>query len=142
MNVIEQLRAANNALQKAQAADIKTWSRLRHTKLDLEFFLNHNIAKIEYTTLDHKPRSMVCTSNTTLIKILSRIKENDVKKAASLKSNGIRTKDLTTIDTWDLIENTRTTMSLADWTITDFISISPENILILHELIQKILKSV
>lgn len=140
-SVLEKMRSSNSELLKAESSDLAKWSKLRHNKADFELFLNFNIAEIEFKTADNRHAKIICTSNTTLIKLYSLIKEDDVKKTAKLKSDGIKTKDPSSIDTWDLVENKRKTVKLTSWQIVNFISITPENILILDELIKKLLKS-
>ena len=44
------------------------------------------------------------------------------------------------VDTWDLIDNKRKTVSTASWQITNFISITPENALVIVEVLKNILK--
>ena len=51
-DIIKTLRESNSLLLKAEAEDIAKWSKLRHTKSDLELFLQFNIAEIEFRTLD------------------------------------------------------------------------------------------
>ena len=75
-----------------------------------------------------------------LVKALSALKKEDRKRFLSEKSSGIRTLDKRSIDTWDLIDNKRKTMSLAAWQITNFISITPENVEVLVEVLKNILK--
>jgi hypothetical protein len=140
MNIIEKLKTSDIKSLQHKGADAEKWSALRHTKYDFELFLNFNIAEIQFKTLDNKDATIVCTSNTTLIKLFSTLKESDKKKIACLPSNGIKTKDLRSIDTWDLIDNKLKTVSLASWQINDFIGITPENILDLHNFINKLLK--
>ncbi len=139
-DIFKTLRESNAALLKAEAVDLAKWSKLKHTKGDLETFLQFNLAEIEFKTLDSGYTSIICTSNTALIKILDTKKPEDKKKLVNFKSAGIQTKDLKSVLTWDLVENTYKTISLNTWQITNFISITPENVLILDELINKILK--
>jgi len=140
-SIIEKMKQSSSELLKAEGADLAKWSKLKHTKEDFELFLNFNIAEISYKTLEGEDRTMVCTSNAALIKVFSLVKESDKKKAMHLKTNGIRTKAKRSVDTWDLIENKRKTVSLNSWAIINFISITPKNILILDELMKKLLKA-
>lgn len=76
----------------------------------------------------------------SLVKALTALKKDDQKRFLTERSTGIRTADKMSVDTWDLIDNKRKTMSLAAWQITNFISITPENSLVLIELLKNILK--
>lgn len=139
MSIIEQMRESGAELLQAESKDIAAWSKLRHTKQDLELFLNFNIAEIEFKTMKGEDRKIVCTSNMTLVKIMAEAKKQNKQKLAKIKSNGIRTKDARTVDTWDLVANKRKSISLSSWQIVNFISITPENILILDELAKKVI---
>lgn len=140
MNIIKKLRESDNELQKAEAKDIAKWQKLKHNKSDLELFLNFNIAQIDFITTDGKSSSIVGTSNTTLIKIFSLKKDIDKKKIQYLKSDGMRTKDSTSVQIWDLVDNKPKTIILKSWQIMNFISITEENILLLDKLIRELLK--
>lgn len=140
MDLIKKLKNSKNKLLEAEANDVTTWSKLKHTKSDLELFLNFNIAQIDFTTKDGKEASVVGTANTTLVKIFSLKKDEDKKKIAKLKSDGMRTKDTFSVLIWDLIDNKPKTIFLKSWQIMNFISITEKNILILDKLINDLLK--
>ena len=139
-NIIQTLRESNSELLKAEANDFAKWSKLKHVKDDFELFLQFNLAEIEFKTLDGKDASIICTSNTALIKILSTKKPEDKKKLVKFRGAGIKSKDPKYVKTWDLVNNTYKIIFLKSWQIVNFISISPDNVLILDELINKILK--
>ena len=120
-DILKTLRESNVALLKAEELDLKKWSRLKHNKTDFELFLQFNLAEIEFTTVDNTESSILCTSNTALIKILNTKKQKDKKELANLKSSGITTKDLRSVLTWDLIENKYKTISLNSWQIKRFL---------------------
>lgn len=139
-DIIKTLRESDSLLLKAEAEDIAKWSKLRHTKKDLELFLQFNIAEIKFRSLDGKDANIICTSNIPLMKVIETKKLEDKKKIKDIKNNGITTKDIKSVLTWDLIDNKYKTISLNAWQITNFISITPKNILILDELINKNIK--
>lgn len=139
-DIISQMRKSNSELIKTEASDLAKWSKLKHIKSDLELFLQFNVAEIKFKTNTNTDSSVICTSNTTLIKILAAKKEEDKKKLMNFKNSGIKTKDKNSVLTWDLIDNKYKTINLASWFIVNFISIFPENILLLDEVINKILK--
>ena len=134
------MRESSSELLKAESKDLAKWSKLKHVKDDFELFLQFNLAEIEFKTLDGKDDSIICTSNTALIKILSTKKPEEKQKLIKFKGPGIKSKDPKYVKTWDLVNNTYKTIYLKSWQIANFISISPDNVLILDELINKILK--
>ena len=146
-DLFEQIREANSELHKAASKDLAKWSKLKHIKEDFELFLQFNIAEIEYRTLKGEDASVICTSNTALIKILDANTKEDKQKLVKFHGSAIKSKDPKSVLTWDLVNNRYTTIPLNSWQIRwqdgkpNLISISPENILILDELITKILKA-
>lgn len=140
MDFIQQMRASGNKLLENEAQDLATWSKLKHNKQDLELFLNFNIAEIEFKTKSDEKATVIGTANTSLVKVFSAKKDVDKQKAAKLKSSGMRTKDSTSVQIWDLVENKPKTIMLSAWSIKNFISISEKNILVLDEVLRDLLK--
>lgn len=140
MDFIQQMRASGNKLLETEAQDLATWSKLKHNKQDLELFLNFNIAEIEFKTKSDEKATVIGTANTSLVKVFSAKKDVDKQKAAKLKSSGMRTKDSTSVQIWDLVENKPKTIMLSVWSIKNFISISEKNILVLDEVLRDLLK--
>lgn len=136
--IIEKMQKSESQLLKQQAEDLAKWSKLRHTKQDLELFLQFNIAEIQFRA-KQEIKTILCTSNTTFMKIVAAKKVNDKKQLVDEKSNGIRTKDLTSVLTWDLIDKSYKTINLTSWQIINFISIFPSNILLLDEILNKVI---
>ena len=136
--IIEKMQKSESQLLKQQAEDLAKWSKLRHTKQDLELFLQFNIAEIQFRA-KQEIKTILCTSNTTFMKIVAAKKVNDKKQLADEKSDGIRTKDLTSVLTWDLIDKSYKTINLTSWQIINFISIFPSNILLLDEILNKVM---
>lgn len=134
------MRESSSELLKAEGKDMAKWSKLKHVKDDFELFLQFNIAEIEFKTVDGKDDSVICTNNTALIKILDTKEPEDKKKLVKFRGPAIKSKDPKSVLTWDLVNNTYKTIYLKSWQIANFISISPDNVLILDELINKILK--
>lgn len=134
------MRASGNKLLETEAQDLATWSKLKHNKQDLELFLNFNIAEIEFKTKSDEKATVIGTANTSLVKVFSAKKDVDKQKAAKLKSSGMRTKDSTSVQIWDLVENKLKTIMLSAWSIKNFISISEKNILVLDEVLRDLLK--
>lgn len=139
-DILQKIRESNSLLLKAEGADIVQWSKLRHTKNDLELFLQFNIAEIEFRKIDGSDDNIICTSNAALLKILETKKKTDKEKLINFRGSGINTKDIRSVMTWDLVDNKYKTISLNAWQIKNFISINPKNILLLDELINKIIK--
>lgn len=140
-DILKTLRESDSLLLKAEGADLAKWSKLRHVKDDLELFLQFNIAEIQFKTMSGKDASVICTSNAALIKILQTKELKDKQKLVKYRGPGIHTKDKKSVMTWDLVSDKYKTISLSSWQIANFISINPDNILILDELINKLLKS-
>lgn len=140
MDFIQQMRASGNKLLETEAQDLATWSKLKHNKQDLELFLNFNIAEIEFKTKSDEKATVIGTANTSLVKVFSAKKDVDKQKAAKLKSSGMRTKDSTSVQIWDLVENKPKTIMLSAWSIKNFISISEKNILVIDEVLRDLLK--
>ena len=140
MDFIQQMRASGNKLLETEAQDLATWSKLKHNKQDLELFLNFNIAEIEFKTKSDEKATVIGTANTSLVKVFSTKKDVDKQKAAKLKSSGMRTKDSTSVQIWDLVENKPKTIMLSAWSIKNFISISEKNILVIDEVLRDLLK--
>ena len=128
-NFLDKVKDTGNKLLEAELVGLSKWEKLRHTKDDLEFFLNFNIAEIQYLTNEGQQRSIVCTK-----------KQADKQSFTKQSSAGIKTKDRSSVDTWDLIANKRKTVSLSSWQIVNFITISPDNILILDKIFNELLK--
>lgn len=137
---LDKVKNTGNKLLEAELEGLSKWEKLRHTKDDLELFLNFNIAEIIYLTKDGHQKSIICTSNTPLINIFNTKKLADKQSFAKENSDGIKTKDRSSVDTWDLLENKRKTISLTSWQIVNFISISPDNILILDKIFNELVK--
>lgn len=112
---LDKVKDTGNKLLEAELTGLSKWEKLRHTKDDLELFLNFNIAEIQYLTKDSKLRSIVCTSNTALVNTFNTKKSADKQAFAKESSAGIKTRDRGSIDTWDLIDNKRKTVNLASW---------------------------
>ena len=140
MDIIKQMRDSGNKLLQTEAEDIALWSKLKHNKEDLQLFLNHNIAEISFVTNDGSESQGIFTSNMALVKIISETKkQNKQKIAKKIDGKGIITKDPFSVDSWDLLDNKRKTISLKSWQILNYISISPKNVLVLDEVLKKIL---
>ena len=139
-NFLDKVKYTGNKLLEAELVGLSKWEKLRHTKEDLELFLNFNIAEIHYLTKFGQPRHIVCTSNIPLVNAFNAKKPEDKQEFAKENSAGIKTKERCSVDTWDLIANKRKTVSLSSWQIVNFITISPDNILILDKIFNELLK--
>ena len=77
LDLIEKMATSGNKIVEAAAGDMHVWSKLTHSKRDLELFLKHNIVHLRF-----KPKNgavleeVVCTSNTKFIKVFSSLKES------------------------------------------------------------------
>ena len=67
-------------------------------------------------------------------------KKKDKEKYQHSPFNGIKTRDTTSVMTYDLEEGTLKTVSLRAWEILNFITITEENVLVLDQLVRDCLK--
>ena len=140
-DLVEKLLDSGNKVLEAAGKDIGKWSKLKHNKEDLELFLQFNLAHIKFRPSgDVVMKDIVCTSNTTFINMFSKLKESDKKKAARAKNQGIRTKEKKQVLTYNLLENKYYTLPLDMWEIVSFLTISSDNIEILDQVVNDMLK--
>lgn len=141
MNLIDILKNSNNKSLLAKLNDLSKWSKLRHTKEDLELFLQFHIAQLKFKTLKGEKREIICTSNSSLINVFNSKKDDKKRKEKALaNASGIRTKDLTSINTYDLVEKKIKTIPLNYWFLMDFLALEKENIIILDDILKEALK--
>lgn len=53
-DIISKMRRSRIKLLQTEAEDLAKWSKLSHTKEDLELFLNYNIAEMKFLASDGK----------------------------------------------------------------------------------------
>lgn len=140
-NLVEKLAASGNKILEAAANDMSKWSDLRHNKEDLELFLQFNLVHLRFKPKNkHSMQDIVCTSNTRFIKVFSEVKKSQKIKQLNVKIDGIRTKDPSSILTYNIIDAKYNTINLSSWEIINFISMTEENIEILDSVINDILQ--
>ena len=141
MNLIDILNNSKNEGLLKRLNDLNKWSKLRHTKQDLELFLQFHVAQLNFKTLEGEDRTIICTSNSSLINVFN-FKKDDKKAKEKLLGNatGIRTKDLNSINTYDLIDKKIKTIPLGYWFLVDFIELEKDNIIILSDILREALK--
>lgn len=141
MNFIKLMRESDSELLKAEARDLAKWSKLKHTRECLELFLEFNLAEISFKTKDGEDRTLLCTSNAALAKLLKMAdpKPEARVKTATLRGAAIRSKDKSCVLTWDVENGKFASIWLDSWQIEDFIEISPDNVLLLDKLCRQIL---
>lgn len=81
----------------------------------------------------------IFTSNTRLIDVLNARNDKDKHKRALKKYDGIWTKDKTSVMSFDILGAHLTTINLESWEIISFITINPDNVVILDEVLTTIL---
>lgn len=140
-DLVEKLLESGNKVLEAAGNDISKWRSLKHTKQDLEVFLANNLVHLKFRPKGAAVmKEIVCTSSTPFIRAFSLLKEQDKRKAFRAKNLGIKTKDPSTVMTYDVLEGKNCTVSLDFWEIVSFISITPENIAVLDEVANSLLK--
>lgn len=141
MDIIQQLAKSGNKLLEAAANDMSQWQQLKHNKQDLELFLQFNLVNLRFKPKNkHSMQEIVCTSNTRFIEVFSKLKKSEKQKALKLKNDGIRTKDPNSILTYNIITNKYNTIDLSMWEIVNFISMTEDNIEILDDVLNNIMK--
>lgn len=141
MDIIQKLAKSGNKVLEAAANDMSKWSQLKHNKQDLELFLQFNLVNLRFKPKNkHSMQEIVCTSNTRFIEVFSKLKKSEKKKAISTRIDGIRTKDPYSILTYNILEGKYNTIDLTSWEIVGFISMTEENIEILDDVLNDMLK--
>ena len=141
MDIIQKLAKSGNKVLEAAANDMSKWSQLKHNKQDLELFLQFNLVNLRFKPKNkHSMQEIVCTSNTRFIEVFSKLKKSEKKKAISTRIDGIRTKDPYSILTYNILEGKYNTIDLTAWEIVGFISMTEENIEILDDVLNDMLK--
>ena len=139
---IDRLKASGKEILETQGAGIEMWKSLNHNKHDLELFLQFNVTELRFKPKDeHETKTIVCTSNTRLIAVFRALKEVEKKKA--LKATpfaGIKTRDSSSVLTFNLVDNTYNTISLRAWELGSFVTITEKNLLTLDILLCDLLK--
>ena len=141
-DIFDLMKESKNPLLQAEAEDVKAQQGLKHNKEDLQLLLNGNIVKIDFMTSDKNRVVRTFTSNMIFVKLLSEEKKKNRKVLAEklYDSKGIITKDPFSVDSWDIEENKRKTISLKSWQIIECIRILPERALLLAEIYKNALK--
>ena len=141
LDLVEKMASSGNKVLEAAANDFSKWSKLKHTKQDLELFLQYNLVHMKFRPKGHATyKEIVCTSNNRFIKVFSALKESQKKKAISTKFDGIKTKDPTSVLTYNLVEGKYNTIDLTWWELISFITISEDNVELLDQVANEMLR--
>lgn len=141
LDLIEKMASSGNKVLEAASNDLAKWSNLKHNKQDLELFLQFNLVHLKFKAKGRNEiKEIVCTSNNRFIKVFSALKESQKKKALTSKFDGIKTKDLTSILTYNLLDGKYNTVYLDQWEIVSFITMSEENVELLDAVANEMLK--
>ena len=141
LDLIEKMAKSGNSVLEAAANDLAKWSKLKHSKQDLELFLQYNLVHLRFRPKGHATmKEIVCTSNTRFISVFSSVKASQKKKALRSRFDGIKTKDKNSVLTYNLIEGKYNTVDLSMWEIVSFITMVPENIEVLDKVANEMLK--
>ena len=141
MDIIEKLAKSGNKILEAAANDMSKWQQLRHNKQDLELFLQFNLVNLRFKPKNkHSMQEIVCTSNTQFIEVFSKLKKSEKIKALKSKNNGIRTKESSSVLTYNVLDGKYNTIDLSSWEILNFISMTEENTQILDQVLNDILR--
>ena len=141
MDIIKQLAKSGNKLLEAAANDMSQWQQLKHNKQDLELFLQFNLVNLRFKPKNkHSMQEIVCTSNTKFIEVFQKLKKSEKQKALKLKNAGIRTNEPNSVLTYNIITNRYNTIDLFAWEIVNFISMTEDNIEILDDVLNNIMR--
>ena len=141
LDLVEKMANSGNEVLKSAANDFSKWSKLKHNKQDLELFLQYNLVHMKFRPKNHVVmKEIVCTSNTRFIKLFSALKTSEKKNAKSTKFDGIKTKDLSSVLTYNLLEGKYNTIDLGMWEIISFITMSEDNVEILDKVANEMLR--
>lgn len=142
MDLVEKLASSGHEVLEAAANDWSKWSKLSRSKKDLEFFLKNNIVHLKFRPKNAVAmKEVVCTSNTRFIAVFSALKSSLKKKALKSRNDGIATKDISSIMTYNLIDNKYNTISdLMAIEIVAFLTISDDNIELLDKVANELLR--
>lgn len=141
-SLVDQLKQSGKKLLEVQGEGMQLWSKLKHNKSDLETFLQFNVAELRFKLKDSPDfKTIVCTSNTRLIKTFQALKEIDKRKALeSIPFAGIHTKEPFSVLTFNLVENKYNTVYLKSWDLGNFVTITEKNVAILDALLCDLLE--
>ena len=141
VDLVEKMAASGNKVLEAAANNMQKWSKLKHDKESLELFLQFNLVHLKFRPKGHATfKEIVCTSNNRFIKVFSALKESQKKAALSTKFDGIKTKDKTSVLTYNLLEGKYNTVDLNMWEIVSFITMSEDNVILLDQVANEMLK--
>lgn len=77
LDLVEKMASSGNKVLEAAANDFTKWSKLKHTKQDLELFLQYNLVHMKFRPKGNATyKEIVCTSNNRFIKVFSTLKES------------------------------------------------------------------
>ena len=142
-DLVEKMLESDNEVIAAAAKDVSKWSKLKHNKQDLEFFLKNNLVHLKFKPKNNATfTEIVCTSNTRFIALFSATKTSQKKKALRQKLDGIKTKENNSVLTYNLIDCKYNTVYLDCWEIACFLTITEDNIEILDKVANKLLKKI
>ena len=141
LDLVEKMANSGNKVLEAAANNLSKWSKLKHNKQDLELFLQYNLVHMRFRPRGHAVlKDIVCTSNTRFIAVFSALKEAKKKEALKSKFDGIKTKDPTSVLTYNLAEGKYNTVDLTMWKLVSFITMSEDNIEMLDKVANEMLK--
>lgn len=74
-DLVEKLLSSGNKILEAAGKDIGRWASLKHTKADLELFLQFNLVHLKFRPFGGAVyKEIVCTSCTPFIKAYAAVK--------------------------------------------------------------------
>lgn len=122
------LERSQNTLLRSAAKDIEDWSKLKHNKECLEYFLRHTIAVVTFGGSE-----VLVSSNAAYLGYLNGLRNPESKSKVvrvSPKFESIlRSRNPGIVRTWDLIKNRKVEIQMDEmWSIMTWIGVNRENI--------------
>lgn len=140
---IELLKESGNKFLEKQSEYAEMWSKLKHTKADLELFLKHNIAELRFKPKgsSSETKTIVCSSNVRLIALFHAVKKSDREEILKkVPFGGIKTKEKNKVLTFNLVDDTYNTVSLKSWELGNFVTLTEDNVELLDLVVKDVLK--
>lgn len=133
MTIIEQLKHSQNPVLTQEAANIEQFKDFKHNKTDLALFLKCNLTEIAIPKLN-----LCCTSNPLivegLIKLDKTVNPKLIKYFYDITGDVQHKRGILT---WDIIRKKVVTIRSSEWTITNFITIKPENQILIFKFLSQ-----
>ena len=137
------LKEPGYKLLEAELMTKNAFKGFKRTKSDLETLLACAICVLEFVPKSGEPKRMLCCSNIRFVNAFKSIKKKDAEKALRSPYVGMRTKDPTTVMTYDLVDGKPKTVSIKPnaWYVPHAWMFSDKTLPVLVPLVRECLKA-